>query len=93
MTGLPALRGRRILVAEDEYAIAQEVASAFAAVGAEVLGPAATLADTLRAASAPGRIDAAVLDVNLRGEMAWPAVEALLGRGVPVVLATGYDAG
>jgi len=37
------------------------------------------------------RIDAAILDVNLGGEMVFPAADLLIERGVPVVLTTGYD--
>ena len=48
-----------------------------AAAGAEVCGPGPTVARALRMASAPGRLDAALLDVNLRGEAIWPVVDAL----------------
>jgi FixJ family two-component response regulator len=37
-------------------------------------------------------IDAAILDVNVRGERIDPVAEALLARGVPVLFATGYGA-
>ena len=33
-----------------------------------------------------------MLDVNLRGEMAFPVDDALIERGVPFVFATGYSA-
>lgn len=36
-------------------------------------------------------IDAAVLDVNLNGEMSYPIADALAARGVPFVFVTGYD--
>ena len=37
-----------------------------------------------------GGIDAAVLDVNLRGgERSWPVADALAERGVPFLFATG----
>ena len=85
------LAGRRILVAEDEYMIAQEVAGVLAEASAEVLGPVSTVADALRLVAAEDRLDAALLDVSLRGEAIWPVVDALLARSVPVVLATGYD--
>ncbi len=88
---LATLAGR-VLVAEDEYVIAEEVAAVLAGAGAEVLGPVATVAEALRLAAAEGRLDAALLDVSLRGKAIWPVVDALLARGVPVVLATGYDA-
>ncbi|MBP0496234.1 response regulator [Roseomonas indoligenes] len=92
-TGLAALRGRRILVAEDEYFIADEIAGALEGAGVEVVGPAATVGEATHLAMVERRLDGAVLDVNLRREMIWPVLDALASRGVPVVLATGYDAG
>jgi DNA-binding response OmpR family regulator len=37
------------------------------------------------------RIDVAVLDVNLHGEMVYPIAAELRSRGVPFMFATGYD--
>ena len=37
-----------------------------------------------------GRIDAAILDVNLAGRPSFPVADLLTGHGVPVVFATGY---
>lgn len=85
------LRGSRILVAEDEFFIADEIARALAAAGAEVMGPVPDVGRGL--VEAAGRPDAALLDVNLQGMMVWPLLDALLTRGVPVLLATGYDSG
>jgi CheY-like chemotaxis protein len=44
----------------------------------------------VRLASGEPRPDAAVLDVNLAGEMVFPAADILMTRGVPVLFATGY---
>lgn len=87
----PGLRGRKILVVEDEYVIADEIACALRAVGAEVVGPTATVAEALPLATGGEGLHGAVLDVNLGGERVWPVADVLLARGVPVVLATGYD--
>lgn len=87
-----ALRGRRILVVEDEYMIADEVAEALETAGAEVVGPVGQVGAALDLARVEGRLDGALLDVSLNGEMVWPVLDALAERGVPVVLATGYDA-
>ena len=89
---LSALANRRVLVAEDEYMIAEEIATVLGDAGAEALGPVPRVADALRLLAAENRIDGALLDVNLGGEAVWPVVDALLARGVPVVLASGYDA-
>jgi two-component sensor histidine kinase len=90
--GTPAapLRGRRVLVAEDEPLVALELERALTELGCVVVGPAATLDETLRLANAEGRLDGAVLDVNLGGRAAFPAADLLAGRGVPIVFATGY---
>lgn len=37
-------------------------------------------------------IDAAVLDVNLRGEPSYGVADALAGRDTPFLFTTGYDA-
>ncbi len=85
------LDDQHILVAEDEYAIANAITTVLVDAGAKVLGPVPSVARALRMATAPGRLDVALLDVNLRDEAIWPVVDALQARGVPVVLATGYD--
>lgn len=72
--------------------IAEEIAEALAAAGAVPVGPVPTVGEALRLAAAETRIDCALLDVNLGHEAIWPAVDALMARGVPMVLATGYDA-
>lgn len=87
------LRGCRILVVEDDYMIAQDTAKALAKADAETLGPVPAVADALQLlADEQGRIDGALLDVNVRDGMIWPVVDALRAEGVPLVLATGYDA-
>ncbi|MDX7950234.1 response regulator [Lichenihabitans sp. Uapishka_5] len=85
------LHGRRILVAEDEYMIAQEIVDALSDVGATILGPVSRLKDAIRLLTMENRIDGALLDVNLSNEAIWPVVDALQARAVPLVLATGYD--
>lgn len=85
------LRGRRILVAEDEYHIAEEIAQTLTDAGAKVLGPVSTVTQAQALAAGEGRIDGALLDVNLSGRMVWPALDALLRRNIPAVLTTGYD--
>ena len=86
------LQGRRVLVVEDEYMIAREVAEALSDAGARTFGPVPSVGDAERLIAGEDRIDGALLDVNLHGEVVWPVVDALLARDVPVVLATGYDA-
>ncbi|MGI3776657.1 MAG: hypothetical protein ACRYGC_05110 [Janthinobacterium lividum] len=87
-----ALQGLRVLVVEDEYMIAQEIAEVLADAGAETLGPVPSVGEAMQMVGAEARIDCALLDVNVGNEAVWPAADMLLARGVPTVLATGYDA-
>jgi len=86
-----ALRGRRVLVVEDEYIVATDLARALNDRGVEVIGPAGSIEDALDLLGAEGRIDGAVLDINLRGERAYPIADALRERKVPFIFATCYD--
>ena len=86
----PTLHDRRVLVVEDEYFVADDIARALSKAGAEVVGPVPTREEALGLLSSGARIDAAVLDINLRGDMAYPVADALRERGVPFVFATGY---
>jgi two-component SAPR family response regulator len=83
------LTGKRILVVEDEALIAVMVEDMLIEMGGEVVGPAATVDDALEMARGE-TLDAAVLDVNVRGRRIDPVAEALMARGVPVLFATGY---
>jgi two-component SAPR family response regulator len=83
------LKGKRILVVEDEALIAVMVEDMLIEMGGEVIGPAATIDDALDMAR-EHTLDAAVLDVNVRGQRIDPVAEALMARGVPVLFATGY---
>jgi CheY-like chemotaxis protein len=86
------LEGKRLLIVEDEYLIASEVAASLEDAGAEVTGIAATVAEALELVRRIGAdLDGAVLDVNLRDMRVYTVADALLALGVPFVLATGYD--
>lgn len=84
------LKGRRVLVAEDEGMLAWQLADVLEQAGCEVVGPCASVED-LRRLAASERLDGAVLDVNLRGALVFDAAAELRERGVPVVLSSGYS--
>ena len=86
-----ALSGYRFLVVEDEYLIAVEVCEVLRDHGADVVGPVPTTRQGLAELVRDG-IQAAVLDVNLRGETVFPLADALAAEGVPILYVTGYDA-
>jgi CheY-like chemotaxis protein len=81
--------GPRVLVVEDEAMVAMMLEDMLLDLGCAIVGPAATLQAGLTLARAAA-IDAAVLDVNLSGDKAFPIADALAERGVPFVYATGY---
>ena len=93
LDGTGTLANRRVLVVEDEYFIADDMARALKKLGAEVVGPVPTKDKALALVSSDQRIDAAVLDINLKGETVFPVADALRQQGVPFVFATGYDQG
>jgi two-component sensor histidine kinase len=82
---------RRILLVEDEPIIGMMMQEMLRRLGAEVLGPYTSAVELERS----GRLlaDAAVLDVNLGGELVYPIAEKLAREGVPFVFLTGYEAG
>lgn len=89
------LRGRRILVVEDEALVAMLIENELLEAGAEILGPKGDVEGALRVihAAAPGMIDAAVIDLNLHGRSSRPITAALSDRGIPFIIATGYSNG
>jgi DNA-binding response OmpR family regulator len=89
MASLSPLRGRRVLIVEDELMVAMLVEDALTDEQCSIVGPCGTLADALLAARSEA-VDVALLDVNLAGEMVFPVAEALEARGVPFLLLTGY---
>ncbi|WP_177215246.1 response regulator [Tranquillimonas alkanivorans] len=88
--GDPAtLHGTRVLVVEDEHLVGQDTAEALRSAGCSTLGPIATVQEALRVAVSED-IDAAVLDINLNGDLVWPVARALKAREIPLVFTTGY---
>jgi CheY-like chemotaxis protein len=85
------LKGRRILVVEDEYFLADDIGRALVSLGAEVVGPVGDVGDASDLLNDGGIIDGAVLDVNIRNKMIFPVARELRARGVPIVFTTGYE--
>jgi len=83
-------RDRRILVVEDEMIVAWLLVEMLEQLGCHVVGPAS---DVSQALEIIGRepLDAALLDVNLNGELSYPVADALKARSIPFMFSTGYD--
>jgi DNA-binding response OmpR family regulator len=90
------LRGKQVLVVEDEAIIAMLLEDELLEAGAWVIGPAASIDEALQlieTAMADGGLNAVVLDIKVDGEMVSPIAERLATLGVPFLFATGYDRG
>ena len=88
MTG-SAFAGLRILIAEDEFMLASELAAAVEQEGGEVAAMVANLQDAERSADQP--IDGAILDVQLGRRMSFDLARRLTSRGVPLIFTTGFS--
>jgi DNA-binding response OmpR family regulator len=90
-TDAESLAGFHVLVVEDDYFVAKEMAAVLREHGATVLGPVPDVARgrALLEKSVP---DCALLDVNLKGQFVFELAEELIERGVPPIFTTGYDA-
>lgn len=81
-------QGRRVLIAEDDYIVAAQLANEFRAANAQVLGPCASLTEATRLAETS---QMAVLDVDLKGHMVFPLADRMMAEGIPFVFYTGFD--
>lgn len=83
------LSGLRVMLAEDEYFVAMAVETVLAQQGCVVVGPCEALPRAMDVART-GDFDAAVLDINLNGQLVFPVAEILTERGIPFIFTTGY---
>lgn len=83
----------RFFVLEDEALVAMFVEDVLCDLGCVVVGMAASVASALQFLEASaGGIDAAILDVNLGRETAYPVASVLAEARIPFAFATGYGA-
>ena len=87
MQHVSGLRGKRVLVVEDEFLVALDLECELADSGAEVIC-ASTLGQATGVAQS-GEFDAVVLDLNLHGEASYPLADYLAANDVPFVFHTG----
>ena len=84
-----SLQGARVLIVEDEYFLADDLARALRQAGAQPVGPVSTVEqaeDLLQ----KEHLDAAIVDLNLRGKMASDFVERLAATDLPCLIVSGY---
>jgi CheY-like chemotaxis protein len=85
------LRDRRILIVEDEYLIAMSLQDALENAGSVVVGPVPSVEKAIKTIELDPHIDAAVVDVNLGGVLAYPVADMLIARKIPFVFTSGYE--
>jgi PAS domain S-box-containing protein len=86
-----AVSGNRIMVVEDEALVALALRESLDEMGFSVLGPFNRISEAM-VALRNNRVDAAVLDVNLGGELIYPLADVLAADRVPLVFITVYGA-
>jgi CheY-like chemotaxis protein len=90
---LKRIKPLHILVVDDEFLIAYYLEELLQEAGCTVVGPVSDVGAAVSLIEkADVRIDGAFLDVNLRGESAYPVADALTKRKVPFIFITGYAA-
>ena len=84
------LEGRKILIVEDEAAIALNLSSAVQQAGGIPIGPAVSVAGAF-AVMADHALDGALLDIRLREETSFPLADVLAVLGIPFVFVSGLS--
>ena len=85
------LAGNAVLLVEDELLVALMMENTLVEAGFKVVGPAHRLAEAMHIAMGT-ELNAAVLDINLAGELVYPLADLLAARQVPFIFVTGYGA-
>ncbi|MBV4455698.1 MULTISPECIES: response regulator [Pseudomonas] len=86
---MTSLTGIRVLLVEDEGAIAMLIEEMLEDMECTVVASVAQLAKALQVATVV-EADLAILDVNLAGERVFPVARVLRARNIPFLFSTGY---
>ena len=82
-------KNHRVMIVEDETLVALSLAQSLRDLGFSIVGPFASIAEAELALS-KDKIDAAVLDINIAGELVYPLADILAQRKTPFIFTTGY---
>lgn len=83
------LNGKAILIVEDESLIAQDIAEALRAVGADVIGPAGSKVEARKLIEGKTP-DFAILNIRLRGDTVFDFADELDALGTSFMFISGY---
>jgi len=84
------LGGKKVLIVEDDFLIAQDLRAVLRSAGYRVCGTVATSAAALQFL-VDERPDGVLLDVSLGDRDASPVAQLLASQGVPFMLVTAYE--
>ena len=84
-----AMRGGRVMIVEDEPLVAMAMSELMAELGMIVIGPFGRVGQAITALK-DSPVNAALLDINLAGELVYPLADRLMANNVPFVFVTGY---
>lgn len=87
------LSGRRVLVVEDEFIIALDVQRMMEEAGASEVTVAYSIEEARDLLAKGIHFDMGVVDLKLGGQDARPLIGELRDRNIPLIVATGFDAG
>jgi two-component system, response regulator PdtaR len=83
------LKGVSVLIVEDSWHVAKAIRSALEVLGMRIVGPAASAAEARRLV-AEQKPKLALVDINLKTELAYDLIEELHRQGVLVIVVSGY---
>jgi CheY-like chemotaxis protein len=90
-TAANVLNGRKILIVEDQYAVALDLCEGLDREGASVVGPVSSVEDALHMLESSARPDVAVLDIKLQGGLVFPVADRLQQLGVPYLFTSACE--
>lgn len=85
------LRGMRILIAEDDWLLADTLAVLLEERGAHIVGPVPATSSAIRLLD-KSEVDFALVDMNLKDSFSDPLIDRLKSRDIPFVIITAYEA-
>ena len=86
------LVGKVVLIAEDQYLLADSIEAAVVSAGGSVQGPFPSVGETMeQLATAETLPDAATLNIRLQDGDSYPVADELTRLGIPYVFASATD--
>jgi hypothetical protein len=85
---LQLLRGKRILIIEDNRLVEGKTRRELEKLGVDIVGPTRSVGKAIDIVDGE-EIDAAILDIDLNGDVVYPLADMLCKRGISFVFATG----